>query len=284
LCLEDDVAFDALYKVAALLAKAEVPQIIVEAMRVSAMTALLKSNQRVRGISAADTFRRLVTKTVARQKQEVLRQAVWPNNFGLCDRSGTDCVAHMVRYLTDEDPGKVVLSIDGVGAFDHVSRARMFDSLLADPDLQDLIPFVKQWYASPSQYIWRDDQGVAHEIRQGDGGEQGDALMPALFCLALKTALQEIEEGLPDGAVVMAYLDDIYVVCEPDDAALVFHRIREILARVCHIDVNLGKLAGWSKAARPAPPGLNAISGDAWKADKPPAERGIKILGTPLGS
>lgn len=161
LCLEDDVAFNALYEVSDLLAGAKVPPSIVNAMRVSAITALIKPNRRIGGICAADTFRRLVTKTVARQKQDVLRQAVWPLNFGLCDRSGTDCVAHMVRFLTDEDPNRVVLSIDGVGAFDHVCRARMFESLLANPDLHDIIPFVRQWYEQASVFIWRDDAGIA---------------------------------------------------------------------------------------------------------------------------
>ena len=284
LCLEDDVAFNALYDVSQLLARALVPEEITEALRISGLTALLKPNRRIRGISAADTFRRLVTKCLARQHQNLLRQCVWPDNFGLCDRSGTDMVAHLLRYVTDEDPTKVVLSIDGVGAFDHISRARMFEALLATPELNSLVPFVRQWYASPSRYMWRDSQGTMHEILQGDGGEQGDAMMPALFCLALKSALTEIKQGLPEGASIHAYLDDIYVTCDRADAALIFHRIQEILSRVCHIDVNLGKLAAWSKADLPAPDGFSTISSEAWKADKPDAERGVKILGTPLGT
>ena len=48
----------------------------------------------------------------------------------------------------------------------------------------------------------RDAAGHIHEINQGDGGEQGDALMPALFCLALKPALDAIQAALPDGAIV----------------------------------------------------------------------------------
>ena len=219
---------------------------------------------------------------MARQQQEILRRAVWPSNLGLCDRSGTDLVAHLMQYLTDESPNRVILSIDGVGAFDHISRARMFEALLADPSLHSLIPFVRQWYASPSRYLWRDENGTPHEIAQGDGGEQGDAMMPALFCLALKAALQEIQAGLPAGATILAYLDDIYLVCEPEDTALIFHMVREILGRTCNIDVNLDKLAARSKAVQASPAGLDAISQQAWKSDKPEAERGIKILGTPV--
>ena len=156
--------------------------------------------------------------------------------------------------------------------------------MLANPDLHDIIPFVRQWYADASRFIWRGDEGVAHEILQGDGGEQGDALMPALFCLGLLPALREIQEGLPEGAYVFAYLDDIYVVCERDDVHLIFHRIREILTRACHIDINMGKLKAWSKAETDSPPGLDTISPNAWKADAPDHQRGIEILGTPIGS
>ncbi len=104
---------------------------------------------------------------------------MWPYNFGLSDRSGTDTAIHFLQYLSDRYPDKVVLSIDGIGAFDHVSRTRMFEHLLARPDLHDLIPFVKMWYGTASEFRWMDDQGVCHTIVQGDGGEQGDALMLA---------------------------------------------------------------------------------------------------------
>ena len=39
------------------------------------------------------------------------------------------------------------------------------------------------WYGGVSVYYWRDDIGKVHKIEQSDGGEQGDALMPGLFCL-----------------------------------------------------------------------------------------------------
>ena len=33
-------------------------------------------------------------------------------------------------------------------------------------------------------HLWEDDQGETHEIMQGEGGEQGDPLMPMLHALA----------------------------------------------------------------------------------------------------
>ena len=34
------------------------------------------------------------------------------------------------------------------------------------------------------QHTWEDEDGAVLEIQQGEGGEQGDPLMPALFALA----------------------------------------------------------------------------------------------------
>eukprot|EP00973_Karenia_brevis_P082367 11418173-Karenia_brevis.AAC.1 len=82
-----------------------------------------------------------------------------------------------------------------------VCRTRFFEQLGQVPELRALIPFVHQWYATPSKLRWQDTHGRVHAIDQGDGGEQGDALMPGLFCLALRPALTEIQERLPQGAL-----------------------------------------------------------------------------------
>ena len=49
------------------------------------------------------------------------------------------------------------------------------------------------------------------------------------------------------------------------------------------IDSNLGKLRAWSRAGGPAAPGLADLGDDVWTADKPAAENGLRILGTPIG-
>ena len=283
--MEDDVSFEILYKVSTRLARAQIPDVIRDALRTSAMTALLKPDQRVRGIASGDTFRRLVSKTLARQFQSELRMAAFPHNVGLCNHSGTDAAIHSIRYLTDMYPNKVVISIDGVGAFDHVCRKRMFEQLREHVRLRPLIPFVMQWYGSATLYKWVDDEGVSHDIWQGDGGEQGDALMPALFSLALHPALEIIRADLPENAFLIAYLDDIYVVCDSCDAVDCLRCVRNTLSRVCHIDVNLGKLAAWSKHICGPPDGFVEEFGvNAWKANLAEAQRGMKILGSPFGS
>ena len=48
----------------------------------------------------------------------------------------------------------------------------------------------------PSTYWWEDDSGTMHTINQGEGGEQGDPLMPQLFAVGQHLALVATQERL----------------------------------------------------------------------------------------
>ena len=75
------------------------------------------------------------------------------------------------------DPRKTLLSIDGVGAFDHIKRKAMMEALYTNPELAPVLPFVRLFYGKDSKYVCYDEEGLPHEICQGEGGEQGDPLM-----------------------------------------------------------------------------------------------------------
>ena len=53
-----------------------------------------------------------------------------PFQYAPSTRASTECLARISRAATEADHEATVLSVDGVGAFDHSSRASMF-SLLA---------------------------------------------------------------------------------------------------------------------------------------------------------
>ena len=53
------------------------------------------------------------------------------------------------------------LSVDGVGAYDTVSRNAMFQGLADMVDGDKLIPFIRQFYDSPSTFLWEDELGEA---------------------------------------------------------------------------------------------------------------------------
>ena len=93
------------------------------------------------------SFRRLVAKTLARQFGQEVERVCAPFQFALSTRAGVDCVGHAVRTVTDMDPRATVLSIGGIGAYDHVLRSAMLSKLHEAESLRGLIPFVRMVYA-----------------------------------------------------------------------------------------------------------------------------------------
>ena len=55
-------------------------------------------------------------------------------------------MVHVLQTLTDLDPNATILSIDGVGAFDLVSRNAMMEGLLRMEGGDRILPFVRLFY------------------------------------------------------------------------------------------------------------------------------------------
>ena len=230
-CLDDEETLSLLTSEAEDFASAETPP-AAQSFMLATMTELRKKDGGVRGIATGSSFRRLVAKTLAKQFGTAVNDT--PFQFALSTRAGVDCVGHAVRFATDVDPEATVVSIDGVGAYDHVSRSAMMSKLWETPSLEKLLPFVSSVYGRPSCYKWRDSEGVCHEIHQHEGGEQGDPLMPLLFSLAVHNALRVVKQSLLPRELLFTFLDNIYVVSQPG----------RMLASGCTV----AKLVVWNKA------------------------------------
>lgn len=282
-CLDDEVAMELLTEAGDCIAQGSLPACIADAMRLSQFTALRKPSGKVRGVAAGDTRRRLVGKTLARQYKRDFLDVVAPANFDLCDRSGTDALAHMLRVMSEADSRATITSIDGVEAPDHVLRSRIFADLRAHPSLRDLLPHIRLWYGQSSRFMWRDESGQQHTIEQGEGGEQGDALMPALFSLALHPESDEIQRNLWPGELVVAYLDDICLVTAPERARHAHDIAAAVLRSTCGIEVDQGKLASWCRRGGPAPRGLAELETarhTVWRGETPAAHNGLMVVGS----
>ena len=64
-------------------------------------------------------------------------------------------------------------------------------------------------------------------IPQGEDGEQGDPLVPLLFCLSLHKALVAANARLREGESLFAFLDDVYVTCAPERVLAVRRILRQ---------------------------------------------------------
>jgi hypothetical protein len=169
-----------------------------------------------------------------------------------------------------------------------VSRQAMLEGLRSVPRARNCLPFVRMFYGEPSEYVWYDDGGTPHIITQAEGGEQGDPLMPALFAMGQHPALMATRANLGPNEHLLAFLDDIYVICEPDRAAPIFEDLSNNLLLHCGISVHQGKTKIWNRGGV-TPYGLEYLGtreDPAWRGDHAlPAEmQGMTVLGVPVGS
>ena len=282
--LDDEDTAALLHKACERLARAHAPVDTTRAFMQANLTALVKKNGKVRGIATGTSLRRLVARCLAKQYGPAIEEACAPFQYALSTRAGTDCVGHLLRAATDLGSNSTILSIDGVGAYDHIRRATMLGKLMSLPRAAPLLPWVRLSYAQPSTYLWRDDSGVVHHIPQGEGGEQGDPLMPMLFALGIHDPLAQVAANLQPDEHICAFLDDIYTVCAPEIIRPIFDLLQRHLYEIAGIEIALGKTRVWNQGGA-APPNIQdleeqaARTGDqVWNPD------GIVVLGTPIGS
>ena len=122
--LESEVDSGWLVEVAQILAVGEVPLEISKVIGLGRLTALRKEGGGVRGIVVGDMLRRLVARTMVQQVAKEVEEATSPFQCALTTRAGCECVAHVLQTMTDLDEDATIVSIDGIGAYDLISRQR----------------------------------------------------------------------------------------------------------------------------------------------------------------
>ena len=118
-----------------------------------------------------------VPKTIAQQLGPAVKAATAPYQCALSTRVGCECIAHAFQAVTELDQEATVTTIDGIGAYDSISRRAMLLGL----DRVAGEGGGRLFHSEPSAYLWEDASGTVHTVHQGEGGEQGDPLMPLLF-------------------------------------------------------------------------------------------------------
>ena len=117
--------------------------------------------------------------------------------------------------------------------------------------------------------------------------------MPLLFSLGQQRALRAIAGELQAGERLFAFLDDLYVSCQPARVAAIHRLMRVELWRHSKISVHHGKTKLWNKAGV-LPSGVEELQQLASSVDEEAvvwrgnpllqsSRQGIKILGTPIG-
>ena len=118
----------------------------------------------VQGIVVGDFLRRLVARTLARQFAPTFEAATNPHQYALSTRAGSEALVHSLQAACEGDPSFTVLSVDGVGAFDLIGRQAMLTALRDTPDANAILPFVRLFYGSPSEFVWADSASNPHSV------------------------------------------------------------------------------------------------------------------------
>ena len=102
-------------------------------------------------------------------------------------------------------------------------------------------------------------------IPQGEGGEQGDALMPLLFAVGQHAALVAAQGRLQQDERILTFLDDMYTTSDPDRVGAGSGRSETPSLRCIGVDCR-------KRTSR-----SECVEG----SDFPTGQQGIKVLGTP---
>ena len=131
-----------------------------------------------------------------------------------------------------------------------------------------------------------------HTIQQGEGGEQGDPLVPLLFSVGQHDALSAIHEGMRVHERLFAYLNDIWLVSKPERVGDLHNSAERELWGRARIRIHAGKTHVWNRSGR-KPPACDELQRRAEMLDEearvwtgseiPSIQQGIKVLGCPLG-
>ena len=113
---------------------------------------------------------RLVARTISQKLVKAVEGATAPCQYALSTRAGCICVAHVLQALTDLDPEATILSIDGISAYELISRRAMLTGLAGVDGGGQVVPFVKLFCGAPPQYWWEDELGNVHVGSMGRRG------------------------------------------------------------------------------------------------------------------
>nr|XP_031862100.1 uncharacterized protein CI109_002513 [Kwoniella shandongensis]KAA5529172.1 hypothetical protein CI109_002513 [Kwoniella shandongensis] len=168
-------------------------------LRVARLTPLLKPDGGIRPIAVGEMFYRLAMKAIFTSNFD--KDSLSTNQFGVGSKGGVETIIHGVQHTIDKHPAfrrfRYLTSLDASNAFNALAT---------------------EWsYGTPSELLVY-SEGKTVTIESSEGVKQGDPLGPLLFSLAIKDAVDELQALLGEKYLVLAYLDDIFILGEDDGA------------------------------------------------------------------
>ena len=179
----------------------------------SRLTPLAKPGGGVRPIAVGELFYRLIMKCIMRTYY--YRSALHPYQLGVGSAGGVEPIAHCMELFTSEDQTTFthVTSLDFSNAFNTIKRYTLASSLRKH--LRSLYRPCKWAYGESTPLVVSDGTSLV-KLESSQGVRQGDPLGPLLFSLGIKDILGGLQEFFGEGALILAYLDDVIILSQGD--------------------------------------------------------------------
>lgn len=183
---------------------------------VSRLIALEKPDNGVRPIAVGELVYRLCTKVILRHSFNSDYLASF--HFGVGTRGGVEPVIRAAQRLVDNtitsDNFTHLISLDFKNAFNTLDRKGMAQAVKTYAP--GLYRMGKWAYNDPAKLVMGGIHGDATVIMSSQGVRQGDPLGPLFFSIGIRPVLEELKTVLGPESVVMAYLDDVYVLSKSE--------------------------------------------------------------------
>jgi hypothetical protein len=178
----------------------------------SRLIALDKPDGGVRPIAVGELVYRLCTKAIVRHSFKP--DCLSPCQFGVGTRGGVEpllrAVQRAVEGSIEGEEFTHITSLDFSNAFNTLDRSELAKSVKQfAPGIYRL---AKWAYNGKSHLIFGGIQDAPQVIPSSQGVRQGDPLGPLLFSVGVRPILDKLSGHLGPDCVVLAYLDDVYIL------------------------------------------------------------------------
>jgi hypothetical protein len=245
-CINNGVRTAELTEALQVVAQGRLPAAAAGAMGTSTLVALAKEDNGIRPVAIGEVLTRLAGRAVCHQKRLAFEMCFTPLQYGVMTRNGAEQVRHTITAHMHQHPGHVLLSLDATNAFNTVKRSAFLQNILAGPpEIRELFPMVAQFYLQDADLLSY-GAGQTLRLKSTSGSRQGDPLGPFLFSVAIQPALLKVQASFRQhGVVVLAYMDDIYVL-GPAVKALDAFRVLKAELKDVNLEVNTSPGKCWA--------------------------------------
>jgi hypothetical protein len=193
---------------------------------------LEKKDRGVRPIAIAEVFTKAAALCAVALVEEDIPSLFPSIQYGVKRVGGSETAAHLIRNLLRDHgvqhrSSTCAIILDFANAFNSISRAKVWQTLLQHDCLGSMLkPFYAQ-YAEPTELLVYDRNRLAHKILSTEGVRQGDPFAALAFALTVQSlyeaALKQARAGQADGVSIQ---DDFTIVGSMGEALKVFDYVQ----------------------------------------------------------